>query len=187
MVDACMRGDEDGVRWVFGKEPLEAEDIPPREIILELFHAREFVFQLRVQYELLRKGIKLTLGFMTSPLPQLLKFQLLGSLRRVNLLVDPDLVFAIVSTIWENPGIDDAELIQTYQARCERAGLRPDFDLPPRVLAFLELDYIISRAEVGSTGWYLTGRNPMRMRQDAQEETGRMNTGADQRSWSAQF
>lgn len=187
MVDACMRGDKDGVQWVFGKEPLEAEDIPPREIILELFHAREFVFQLRVQYELLRKGIKLSLGFMTSPLPQLLKFQLLGSLRRVNLLVDPDLVFAIVSTIWENPGIDDAELIQTYQARCERAGLRPDFDLPPRVLAFLELDYIISRADVGSAGWYLTGRNPMRMRQDAQEETGRMNTGADQRSWSAQF
>lgn len=182
VMDALHEKDAWSLEWIFGNDGLEREDLPARSITLELFEARDLVFQTRVQYQMWLEGWSCEMRFPTPGLHRRFVMKLNGILHEYDLSSHVMQASTIMEQIWRNPGVSDARLWEL----CINRGLftnEHDLEVQALVLQLLAEDYLISRHD-RTHGWYFTGTNPVRMLQDLRLSRPGLNGASVNRAWS---
>lgn len=186
VIQSALAGDMWSMRWIFALEQVENDDLPTRDDIFELFEARDYVFQTRFVYEMWRRDLALEMPFMMAPLARHLLSQANGALSETEETLDIRHALVLMNLIWAHPGIRADILSRSYfmyiEARNEKSS-DAQYEL---MLALLESHYLISRG-VKKLGYYLTGRNPVRLREETMAEKSLTNFLAEYRGWSSLY
>ena len=168
----------------------EKDGVPPRTLILEIFAGRDYVLQTRVAYEMWRLARQAVVpeedAYPVSPLNRRFLMEITAVMADHNLVVSPALFISLVDIIRANPGIEEPMLwhrwLKTLGEGADPTAAQAIFD---QALSFLELEMMLSRSQQG--GWYFTGRNPIRKREEIIAERRGAGYLALNRSWSSWF
>ena len=147
------------LRFFFGRGLGRSVDF---ELCCEVLDCRPDVLRLRCQYEFWLRDVVFTapFGFEVVPLPPVVSRELdffPGALGRF-----------LATAAWRQPGIVHAQLLELAR----EAHGREDDAFAVEVdaaLDYMEGKYYMSHQH----GWYTSGRNPMRLRQDYAAKHGR--------------
>lgn len=132
------------------------------ELCCRVLEVRPEVFRLRCQYEFFLRDVMFSnpLPFLVVPVPTVISRELAffpGALGK-----------QLASLSWSQPGIEHADLL----ARARTIFDRHDDAFAGEVNA--ALDYMESKYYMSHQhGWYTTGRNPLRLREDGVAKLGR--------------
>ena len=186
--DALIDKDPWAFEWLFGANYVKTPAIPPRDVALRFFEAREVVLQTRVQYQMLRENIEFNMEFPTKGVDRIFLWQVTGLLRERGQIVSIDHTLTIMEQLWRNPGVLEAQLWELYSkhivARPSSIVLKPEranFDM---AMVFLDLAHIFSQNEQ-SKGWYFTGKNPAKAIEEKRRDLKRFNVETMNRGWSS--
>lgn len=148
------------IRWFFtiGEHGQISFDLCCR--VLEV---RPEVFRLRCHYEFFLRDVMFTspLPFETVPVPSVVSRELA--------FFPGELGQYLASCAWRQPGIEHAQLLylaRSFFSRTDEAAFAVEVNA---ALDYMESKYYMSHQH----GWYTTGRNPMRLRQDCEVRMGR--------------
>lgn len=133
------------------------------ELCCRVLEVRPEVFRLRCHYEFFLRDVMFTnpLPFDTVPVPMVVSRELA--------FFPGELGKFLATCAWRQPGIEHERLVALA-----RDGFGRGHDASFATEVNTALDYMESKYYMSHQhGWYTTGRNPMRLRQDGQARMGR--------------
>lgn len=150
---------ESSIRWFF---TFDAPGEVSFELCCRVLEARPEVFRLRCHYEFFLRDVMFTrpLPFTTVPVPLVISRELA--------YFPGELGKHLANCAWRQPGIEHPELLSYARAAFSRDDEQFGVEVN-RALDYMESKYYMSHQH----GWYTTGRNPMRYRQDGIARLGR--------------
>jgi hypothetical protein len=190
-VQAAITGDPWAMRWLMASDAPSRPGVPPRPLVLEIFEARDYVLQTRVAYEMWRHGQTALQAtdpagrFAITPLSRRFLFEITAVMSEHNVFDDPGHYVQVADLARANPGITEGGLRALFE---EEAGLEPGLNAAAvvgRALSYMDLEHLLSQSAAG--GWYFTGRNPIRKREELIEDRKTFGYGSINRSWSQWF
>lgn len=132
------------------------------ELCCRVLEVRPEIFRLRCQYEFFLRDVMFSrpMPFLVVPVPTVVSRELSyfpGAIGK-----------CLASLAWNQPGIEHEQLLLRARAYLERSDERFAQEVNA-ALDYMESKYYMSHQH----GWYTTGRNPMRLRQDGVAQMGR--------------
>lgn len=147
------------IRWFF---TFDSPGDLTFDLCCRVLEARPEVFRLRCHYEFFLRDVMFArpLPFATVPVPTIILRELAyfpGELGKF-----------LASCAWRQPGVEHAELLTLARTAFGREDESFSLEVN-QALDYMESKYYMSHQH----GWYTTGRNPMRLRQDGEARMGR--------------
>ena len=150
---------DSAIRWFF---TLGSPGQVTFDLCCRVLEVRPEVFRLRCHYEFFLRDVMFVspLPFETVPVPSVISRELA--------FFPGELGKFLASCAWRQPGIEHAQLLALARDVFSRADEQFTAEVN-QALDYMESKYYLSHQH----GWYTTGRNPMRLRQDGEAKMGR--------------
>lgn len=190
-VQAVLAGDPWAMRWLMASHAPSRFGVPPRPLVLEVFEARDYVLQTRVAYEMWRYGLSSlqaddpTGRYAITPLSRRFLFEITALMSSHNVFDDPAHYVQVADLIRANPGVSERSLLSLFEDAAEPGSGLNLADVVGRALTYMDLEHLLSESPSG--GWYFTGRNPIRKREELIEDRKIFGYGSINRGWSQWF
>jgi len=124
--------------------------------------------------------------FRITPLNRRFLFEITAVMADHNVFDDPGHYVAIADLVRANPGIGEADLSALFAVDADvHASGEAVAGIVGRALAYMDLEHLLSQSQSG--GWYFTGRNPIRKREELVEDRKSFGYGSINRGWSQWF